>query len=295
MLSTASHKKLMEDLNVIKSGTILYTYYLFGLPHLYSKIMSFEDRNNHLLRLSQVVVNDTIQYKIDKVADVYINSLYYFTVFRRYNSVYEYIIEYSNGDTYLQKDGIIRDSLRAVLCLSEEDSKHMYTMYAFSYKYNSTIDTMTVDIVDRTWSDIAKRCGGVSMNLGGILLDFQQTYDHYHKVDVPQTPPPKKEDPVAPYAPLRPVPIDLVKEEEDSPQNVVIDLALDQEPWFVLVPKGEAVPESRKRERDWICYCEYDNDENEEKEQEEDDEANVTILRSGRRIHKRQAKKPKWY
>ena len=262
--------------------------------------MSLEDRNTHLLHLSQVVVNDTIQYKIDKVGDVYINGLYYFTVFRRYNSIYEYIIEYSNGDTYLQKDGIIRDSLRAVLCLSEEDSKHMYTIYAFSYKYNSTIDTTSVDVVDRTWSDIAKRCGAASMNLGGILLDFQQTYDHYHEGDVPQTPPPKKQDDVAPYAPLRPVPIDLVKEEEDIPYRVVIDLGSDQDPWFVLVPKGEDVPESKKRECDWICYCEFDEEddeeeEEEEQEQKEDDEANVTILRSGRRIQKRQTKKAKYY
>jgi hypothetical protein len=261
--------------------------------------MSFEDRNQHLLRLSQVVVNDTIQYKIDKVGDVYINGLYYFTVFRRYNSVYEYIIEYSNGDTYLQKDGIIRDSLRSVLCLSEEDAKHMYTLYAFSYKYNNAIDIMVTDMVDRTWSDITKRCGAVCMNLGGILQDFQQTYDYYHEVNIPQTPPPKSEKPVAPDAPLRPVPIDLVKEEEETPQNVVIDLALDQEPWFVLIPKGQ-LPESKKRERDWVCYCEYEEeddyqDDDEVNEEEKEKDINVTVLRSGRRIAKRPSKKAKQY
>jgi hypothetical protein len=239
--------------------------------------MSLEDRNQHLLRLSQVVVNDTIQYKLDKIADVYINGLHYFTVFRRYNSIYEYIIEYSNGDTYLQKDGMIRDSLRSVLCLSEEDAKHMYTMYAFSYKYNTSMDVMAEDVVDRTWSDITKRCGAVCMNLGGILQDFHQAYNYYHEVNVPLTPPSKKDRPVAPNAPLRPIPVDLVKEEEETPQNVVIDLGLEQEPWFVIIPKGESSPESKKRERDWVCYCEYkeeeeDEEEDHEEEQEEEQE-----------------------
>ena len=263
--------------------------------------MSYEDRNYHLFQLSQVVVQDTIQYKLDKVADVYINGLFYFTVHRRYNSVYEYILEYSNGDTYLQKDNTIRNSLESVLCLSEKDSKDLYTIYGFSYKHNSSIDTIVCDVVDLTWSYLAKKCGAVSLNLGGILQDFHHTYEQYHHhADAPevlQTPPPKAATTSrAPDAPLRPVPFDLVKEEEEKPENIVIELSLDQEPWSVLIPKGEASLRSNKRDRDWICYCEYNEEEEEQEEQEvseeeekqeqELDDANVTILRNGLRIPK---------
>jgi len=261
--------------------------------------MSYEDRNQHLFQLSQVVVQDTIQYKLDKVADIYINGLFYFTVHRRYNSVYEYIIEYSNGDTYLQKDGTIRESLQSVLCLSEKDFKDMYTVYGFSYKHNSSIDTMVCDVVDLTWTYLAKKCGAVSLNLGGMLQDFQHTYEQYHHTEVPevpevlQTPTPKAKARSAPDAPLRPVPIDLVKEEEEKPQNVVVELSLEKEPWSLLIPKGEASLRSNKRERDWVCYCEYEEEEEEEEEEDQEqaeeqelDDANVTILRNGLRIPK---------
>jgi hypothetical protein len=222
-----------------------------------------EERNDNLRQLSQLVIQDGIHFKLDKIADVYMNGLLYFTVFRRYNSVYEYVIEYVNGDYYLQKDDTIRHSLQKVLCLSNEEMTKMYTLFAYSYKHQASIVTSTEDLADYTWSQIAKKYHAIGVNFGGILLDFQRTYDE------PSTPPRKQVEPKAPNAPLRPAPIDLVKEEDKSPQNLVIDLALDKEPWSVLVPVPRS---SRKRPREWACYCDYEDSESEEEEEEEEEQ-----------------------
>ena len=142
----------------------------------------YEDRNQSLLRQSQVVVNDTIQYKLDKVADIYINGLYHVTVFRRFNSVYEYIVECATGNRYLQKNGTLRTSLKSSLCLSEKEATQLYSVYAFSYKHNDIIDVSIVELADRSWSQVTKQYGAVCVNLSGIVLDTPR-YDAYPQYD----------------------------------------------------------------------------------------------------------------
>ena len=215
-----------------------------------------EDRNETLLLLSQVVVNQTVQYKLDKVADIYINGLGYFTVFRRFNSVYEYIIESVNGDSYLHKNSKIRNSLKSILCLSDKQIGQMYSMYAFSYKHNENIEVTTTELADLTWSQVTKKYGAICVNFGGILLDYQRTYDEVHQ----------RMYPTGAYS--------IVKEEVVPKNEIVV------EPWSVVIPKNETC-------HDWVCYCQMDqDDDNYDDQYEEEDDTYYTVLRSGKRIPK---------
>lgn len=98
--------------------------------------MSFADRNTRLISLSQMVVHGNIIHKLDYVASVYINCRYYFNVYRRYNSPYNFIIEDANGDIHLHQDHTVRTSLQNILCLSELDSQRLFTLNATSFKHN---------------------------------------------------------------------------------------------------------------------------------------------------------------
>ena len=223
---------------------------------------TIEERNQNLMYLSQIAINGTIQYKIDKIADVHINGLPYFAVFRRYNSPYEIVVEYANGDTYLRKDETIRTTLQSILCISPEEASHMYTNTVYSYMYHTLMDTLEKDVADRYWSEIQPLYGAVMVDFYGILQDFQTVYDNYQESasyheSAPHTPIQKKKKRVVPMAPLR-----------SAPKNEIIADNISTEPWSVLFPVWE------------IAY------ESQQEKQEPDTE--YTVLRSGARLPKRQ-------
>jgi len=170
------------------------------------------------MSLSAMVLNNTIQWKMDKIADVSINGLFYFTIFRRFNSPYEIVVEYENGDTYLQKDGTIRQSLQRVLCLSKEQITSLYTTSVYSYKHHGAID---LDVVDQRWSAIQRDYGAVLLNLGGILEEFQASYEAY-------------------------------QEEKESPKNEIVEPS-----WVQKEEPCMTETSSKKRRCEWVCPYEY--------------------------------------
>lgn len=135
---------------------------------------AMNERNQKLLNLSQLVVNGQLTYKLDLIATVNINGQKYFNVFRRYNSPYDYVIEDANGDHYCHKDYTVRESLRAVLCLSQDASHRIYTKTANSYKHNAPVPSMPIDIADMRWSQIQQLYYAVDVDFGGILEEYQQ-------------------------------------------------------------------------------------------------------------------------
>lgn len=166
---------------------------------------SLEERNQNLMLLAQTVINQEIHYKLDKIADIYIHGLLYFSVFRRYNSVYEYILEYVNGETYLHKNKSIRESLRTVFSLSKEQIAPLHTSYFYSYRHTAFLEK--VELADRTWTDIWKSYGAISVNFEGIFSDFQRVYDAMNR-----------------------------NKEENEVKNEIV---IPEEPWCVVIPKEE--------------------------------------------------------
>jgi hypothetical protein len=138
------------------------------------------DRNNRLLAISQLVIDNKIVHKLDLIANIFIGDVHYFTVFRRYNSVYDIVIEDMNQELYFHKDYTIRESLKNVLCLTDEVTRNIYTNNAYSYKHNSAAPQPippynVADIIDMRWSDIQRYYHGLNINVNGIVFSWAAT------------------------------------------------------------------------------------------------------------------------
>lgn len=116
-----------------------------------------------LIELSQMVINGTIISKFDHIATIYIDGRYYFDVFRRYNSDYNFMIYDYNGDIYLHQDFTIRDSINTILCVDS----NMYTIEATSYLHNGPVPSL--EIVNMRWTEVHMRYRTVSIDLGGVF------------------------------------------------------------------------------------------------------------------------------
>lgn len=242
-------------------------------------------RNSRLMSLAQTLVDNKITYKLDLIANIQINGLHYFSVFRRYNSVYEIVIEDMRGDVYCHKDYTIRKSLETILCISSHEADNMYTMNAVSYKHNSPISNMTNDIADMRWSEMQKMYYGLNVNFGGILCDFQYSYNNYN-MNVNQTCNDVYQSPLPPHllnpeleSELNP---ELCSEQDINAANTLLTISItDETPRPTLSMLFTDL--NRKRKREEICYCRMNSDEDDDVS---DQNMNYTVLRNGTRIPK---------
>lgn len=271
--------------------------------------------SQNLLNLSYTVIHNSIQFKMDKIADVFIHGLPYFTVFRRYNSPYEIVLEDMKGETYVHKDQTMRESLQTVLCLSSQHASQMYTNSAHSYRHHAPVCPFATDLADLRWTDIQDLYGAVFVDFGGILLEFQEVCEQYAKAqqpfgqaeqaqqaeaqqpfgqaeqeqpfgqaeqpfgqEPPRTPPMKERRREAPNAPQRrQVKNEIIYADSPSSQD------LQDEPWAVLIPITEESLVPR-------IPCKWNCEEKEEESAEEDD-THFIVLRNGTRIRKIQTQK----
>jgi hypothetical protein len=233
--------------------------------------MSYTDRNTRLISLAQMVVHGNIIHKLDYIASVYINCRYYFNVFRRYNSPYNFIIEDANGDIHLHQDHTVRTSLQSILCLSELDSQRIYTLNATSFKQNGPVETMARDFADMRWSQIQAEYHAVNVNFGGI-------FEQYHSSE--WTPLPQETTPSDDY---------IKSEEYHTPTQPMTNLETANILLTISIPPINEAELLRQDSQQgsvhgsspgYVCYCEMDEDLDEE------DESNYTVLRSGTMIPK---------
>jgi hypothetical protein len=253
---------------------------------------AFEIRNERLIALSQMVIDGHITHKFDNIATIYINSRFYFSVFRRYNSPYNIVIEDYNGDIYLHQDHTIRTSLKSVLCLPDFESGKIYTLNATSYKHNGPVPCTDIDIADMRWSEIHGQYHAITVNFGGIFnneLIHNLTEDV--KEEVPPSTPRSQMISVCecPPAPQRPTPevIDAAKTllSISIPHRDMVVMSETDGPTlsmrFTDIAKRNGVP---------VCYCEMDEDADDydadDSDYDSDDETNYTVLRSGSMIPK---------
>jgi len=248
-----------------------------------------------ILALSNLIVDNEITSKIDLIGKVFIGCQPFFNVYRRYNSVYEIVLEDVHGDTHLQKDCSIRQSLSSVLCLSEHRADAMYSDYVTSIAHNGSAPMTVsdaVDILDMYWSNIQVEFSAIYLYVGG--LDFPSTPQD-EVVDV-------IECPSAPSKPPMPEDVKPTQEELDS-ARALLALRYYEAPPQTAEPQTneEAKPQTNEETKPQtneefpplvrsevvgskrrICHCDY-----EEQEQEQEQEHSYTRLRNGRCVRKR--------
>lgn len=138
------------------------------------------NRAEQLNKLSETAVNGRIIHKIDLIGMVRICGVHYFNVYRRYNSVYEIVVEDSNGDFYVQRDNRLRYSIGKVLCLSEEQMNSMYTTELYSFRHGGTPPTSSPVPENMAWSEIHREWCGIEINLRGVLEDYHEFVSRFY-------------------------------------------------------------------------------------------------------------------
>jgi hypothetical protein len=131
------------------------------------------DRISKIQEYSSIVVNGEVTYKVDDIATVYINGVYYFKVYRRYNSPFDIMIEDYNGDFHFQKDIPIRCSIQNILCLLDDDLCNMKTESVHSIGHNAPI--YDESFLYLTWGQVVDLYKAVHLNVSGILTNYLQS------------------------------------------------------------------------------------------------------------------------
>jgi hypothetical protein len=129
-------------------------------------------RSHTLDTISEIIMpNGHVTRKLDFLGTIRVYGQHYFNVWRRYNNVYEIVIEDFVGDFHFHKDYTIRESIQKVLCLSDEQIHGVYTIDAVSFKHRADVSE---DVTSMRWTEIEHRWYALDMNLGGILHDFHR-------------------------------------------------------------------------------------------------------------------------
>jgi len=129
-------------------------------------------RMHRFKELSMMYINGTPVSKLDYVAHISLHDgAPYFNVFRRYNSRYEFLLEDFNGDIHYHKDVTIRQSLQAILCLTDEQMATAVIVYATGFKMQTPISLA----IDTHWSELHREHHGAMITVEGILEDYPHT------------------------------------------------------------------------------------------------------------------------
>lgn len=131
--------------------------------------MQSNSRIQQLHRFAETAVNGEVIHKMNLVGMVRVCGVHSFNVYRRYNNVFEIVIEDCNGDFYLQRDQTLRDSIGDVMCLSNEQKYSMYTVDLFSFRHGGVPPVFDSAPENMTWSEIQQEWYAIDINLRGFL------------------------------------------------------------------------------------------------------------------------------
>jgi hypothetical protein len=239
-------------------------------------------RNNALDAMCEISLNGYTTKKLDFLGTIHIYGVHYFNVFRRYNSVYEIVLEDFHGDFHFHKDYTIRQSLQSILCLSNEQMEGIYTRYATSFKHGSCPMTSMHDAPNMHWSELQQQWQAAALDFGGILEDYHRSCEQIKNevdpilegeleasppLEVVGTPCVLHEPLKIPYAPLR---------ERTKPQQITINLEEGADILLSLRSHGtnlsDRFTEMENKKRTWTQLSESEDEMTDEDEEEDEDE-----------------------
>lgn len=122
-------------------------------------------RYSQLDTISQMWFNGRMTRKLDFLGTISIYDRHYFNVYRRYNNVYEIVLEDFAGDLHFHRDYTVRESIQRIMCLSDKDMMSIYTASAMSYKHRAEVSE---EVTSLRWTEIEHRWYAMDINLGGI-------------------------------------------------------------------------------------------------------------------------------
>lgn len=138
------------------------------------------DNMTRLHNMCMMVVDGVPVPKYDYIANIKINSMPYFTVYRRYNNIYEFVVEDYRGDFHVFMNQPIRTIVANLLCLTNQEHDDMSVSNATSYGHNAPI--YGDDVINMPLSVVQTRYVGVTVNLYNILWSYQEACDYCNNI-----------------------------------------------------------------------------------------------------------------
>lgn len=139
-----------------------------------------DDRVARLQSMCTMMIDGAPVHKFDHVAQIKINGTQYFTVYRRYNNIYEFVVEDYRGEFHVFMNEPIRSIVSKLLCLSNQEHNDMAVAYATSYGHNSPL--YGDDVINMPLSVLQNRYVGVNVNLYNVLWSYQEACDYCNNV-----------------------------------------------------------------------------------------------------------------
>lgn len=118
--------------------------------------------------ISQLYINGKLYSKLDYLGSISIKGVVYFHVYRRYNSIYEIVLVDANDDFHFHRDVTIGDSIKAIMCLTDEQMEDASVTEAISFKRNSSVHLT----LDTRWSYLQHLSQGAVINVDGVQLNY---------------------------------------------------------------------------------------------------------------------------
>ena len=248
-------------------------------------------RNNALDAMCEISLNGYTTKKLDFLGTIHIYGVHYFNVFRRYNSVYEIVLEDFHGDFHFHKDYTIRQSLQHILCLSNEQMEGLYTRYATSFKHGSCPMTSMHDAPNMHWSELQQQWQAAALDFGGILEDYHRSCEQIKNEVVDPILEGELEAPLPPLDDLPPLQIQGTPcvlhaplkipyaplQERTKPQQININLDSDTAEILLSLRKrgtnlSDRFTEMENKKRTWTQLSESESEDEEQEEEEEEEE-----------------------
>jgi len=240
-------------------------------------------RNNALDAMCEISLNGYTTKKLDFLGTIHIYGVHYFNIFRRYNSVYEIVLEDFHGDFHFHKDYTIRQSLQSILCLSNEQMEGLYTRHATSFKHGSCPMTSMHDAPNMHWTELQQQWQAAALDFGGILEDYHRSCEQIKNevdpvlegeleasLEVEGTPCVLHAPLKIPYAPLR---------ERTKPQQININLDNDTAEILLSLRShsrgtnlSDRFTEMENKKRTWTQLSESESESDEDQDDEEEEE-----------------------
>jgi hypothetical protein len=242
-------------------------------------------RNNALDAMCEISLNGYTTKKLDFLGTIHIYGVHYFNVFRRYNSVYEIVLEDFHGDFHFHKDYTIRQSLQHILCLSDEQMEGIYTRYATSFKHGSCPMTSMHDAPNMHWSELQQQWQAAALDFGGILEEYHRSCEQIKNEVDPVLEGPLEQDehkqlevvgtPCVLHEPLK-IPYAPIQERTKKPQQITINMEEGAEILLSLRKRGtnlsDRFAKMENKKRTWTQLSESESEEEEDEQEEEDEE-----------------------
>jgi hypothetical protein len=123
------------------------------------------------VKMGETIVNNERIAKVDCIARIDMYGFWYFTIFRRYNSPYDILVEDIHKNiVLLERSSVatIRSIVQQLRGLTAHDATTIYIANNYSVEFGSSITDIAREALDMSLVEVQKQYSALYLNLEGV-------------------------------------------------------------------------------------------------------------------------------